>query len=248
MKVICTKTGECEKGGGFNSLHCLNGTEQWEQEHYASCPYRVRTGLAEVIELIPRAEALRIARETLEKAEKERAEIAMSVALSLGDEAEEYAAAFDSLIACYEELAEAHRLGNDIYQALMRVRIEEVQPECPGPGWYWVRGHWRSRAQNSAAIDPDQGTVQAAPGEGQTGASGEATGHSPEGADPQIRDAYCRGRSGIPLGNWCNESQSGDATGADKEQPCPGCGSYRGTHGLGCRILSLTQSGEERSE
>jgi hypothetical protein len=113
-----------------------------------------------------------------------------------------------------------------------------------------VRPYVRAKPRRSklAAIEPDHPTVQAAPGEGQTGASGEATGHSPEGADPQIRDAYCRGRSGIPLGNWCNESQSGDATGADKEQPCPGCGSYRGTHGLGCRILALTQSGEERSE
>ena len=156
----------------------------------------------------------------------------------------EYREAFDNAIAIIEELAGEHRI------ALGALRAQDLLiPPCPSsPGWYWVRGHWRSRAQNSAAIDPDQGTVQAAPGEGQTGASGEATGHSPEGADPQIRDAYCRGRSGIPLGNWCNESQSGDATGADKEQPCPGCGSYRGTHGLGCRILALTQSGEERSE
>ena len=150
-----------------------------------------------------------------------------------------YREAFDAALAAFEELAGEHNR----YLA----HRGSLDPS-PGPGWYWVRGHWRSRAQNSAAIDPDQGTVQAAPGEGQTGASGEATGHSPEGADPQIRDAYCRGRSGIPLGNWCNESQSGDATGADKEQPCPGCGSYRGTHGLGCRILALTQSGEERSE
>jgi hypothetical protein len=236
MKVICTKTGECEKGGGFNSLHCLNGTEQWEQEHYASCPYRVRTGLAEVIELIPRAEALRIARETLEKAEKERAEIAMSVALSLGDEAEEYAAAFDSLIACYEELAEAHRLGNDIYQALMRVRIEEVQPECPGPGWYWTRGYWKPpRRSKLAAIEPDQGTVQADPPAGEIGPlqgqgeqiliGGEGTANSFD--NPGDHDATVTNFQGVEGKDW----HYTEAFQWQGEVQCP-----------------IPQSGEERSE
>jgi len=163
----------------------------------------------------------------------------------------EYVIAFHNALVAFEELAGEHSVMLQGAINMANAFCESLPP-CPGDieDYALVRTHWRPKPRRSklAAIDPDQGTVQAAPGEGQTGASGEATGHSPEGTDPQIRDAYCRGRSGIPLGNWCNESQSGDATGADKEQPCPGCGSYRGTHGLGCRILALTQSGEERSE
>lgn len=228
MKVLCTKTGPCDHFAPFT-----DDVPWCKAKGGSNCPYYTRTGLAEVIEYGPQSTGDVALMQEWGKAAAEAAS---------------YRLLCDALLEEYEELAGENRRLRAAFDDAVDTYVGQTMGECPGPGWYWVRGHWRSRAQNSAAIDPDQGTVQAAPGEGQTGASGEATGHSPEGADPQIRDAYCRGRSGIPLGNWCNESQSGDATGADKEQPCPGCGSYRGTHGLGCRILALTQSGEERSE
>jgi hypothetical protein len=69
----------------------------------------------------------------------------------------------ESLAAAFEELAGEHRI------ALGALRAQDLLiPPCPSsPGWYWVRGHWRSRAQNSAAIEPDHPTVQADPAAGE---------------------------------------------------------------------------------
>lgn len=95
----------------------------------------------------------------------------------------ELRSAFDSLIACYEELAGEHRAllecEREVVEQMISGQLVRVPPVDAVPGYAFVRSHWRPKPRRSklAAIDPDQGTVQAAPGEGQTGASGEVTSH-----------------------------------------------------------------------
>jgi hypothetical protein len=83
---------------------------------------------------------------------------------------EEVSQAFDNAIAAFEELAGEHR---ELEEAFFH-DAEVLSTPCPGDpeDYTFVRAYYRPRRSKLAAIDPDQGTVQAAPGEGQSGASG----------------------------------------------------------------------------
>ena len=81
--------------------------------------------------------------------------------------------AFNNMAAAFEELAGEHR---ELWEAFMR-DAEALSTPCPGDpeDYTFVRAYYRPRRSKLAAIEPDHPTVQAAPGEGQSGASGEAT-------------------------------------------------------------------------
>ena len=81
--------------------------------------------------------------------------------------------------AKYEELKEQHW------------ELAEAAP-CPGDGWYWVRGHWRSRKRNApecpeTAVDEPGGSGSAGDTPaGVLGASGDARGASWSNSQPQV--------------------------------------------------------------
>jgi hypothetical protein len=62
--------------------------------------------------------------------------------LPLSMETVDWRSAFEDMAAAFEDLAGEHRelVADNVHS----------RPECPGPGWYWVRGHWRSRSASSA--------------------------------------------------------------------------------------------------
>lgn len=161
MKVLCTKTGECTKGDGYNRDHCLKGTEEWQRATFHSCPYRVRTGLAEVIDW----------RERYADLSTETSERSFNYLRAVNDMVV-YREGFSAALAAFEELAGEHRELLEYCQRLLADNAHS-QPECPGPGWYWVRGHWRSRNQAVGSPDPTEDTTDAPASD--PGASGEAT-------------------------------------------------------------------------
>ena len=145
MKVLCTKTGECTKGDGYNRDHCLKGTEEWQRATFHSCPYRVRTGLAEVIDW----------RERYADLSTETSERSFNYLRAVNDMVV-YREGFSAALAAFEELAGEHRELLEYCQRLLADNAHS-QPECPGPGWYWTRGYWtppRSRVSPNGETAP----------------------------------------------------------------------------------------------
>jgi hypothetical protein len=182
MKVLCTKTGECTKGDGYNRDHCLKGTEEWQRATFHSCPYRVRTGLAEVIDW----------RERYEEA-KQGLMMWQAVAVETDE-------AFSNMAAAFEELAGEHRELLEYCQRLLADNAHS-QPECPGPGWYWTRGYWtppRSRVSPNGETAPTSESsapsVELCKTEvGDTDDTGEAINGPPgaSGGQPEVFQPVC---------------------------------------------------------
>lgn len=91
-----------------------------------------------------------------------------------------YHQAFENMAACYEELAGEHReLTSQHKQAIEVLNALRVPDPAQVPeGQVSVRPYVRAKPRRSRPVEigADHPTVQAAPGEGQSGASGEDTG------------------------------------------------------------------------
>ncbi len=133
--MICTKTGGCR------SPLTLPQDGSCPDKR---CPYYTRISEPiEVEEDLPTAGELR----WIGNAARARAD------------AVEWHIAFLNMAAAFEELAGRFDAVKVDYSMLWDY-AEATIPESPGPGWYWVKGHWRSR--NQAVGEGEVGTESSA--------------------------------------------------------------------------------------